>query len=306
MSDRPLSGSGRPNDDVAGSGLAVLMGVQFSFVVILGKGLLRGQPPFALLFFRFAVAAVILAVVAIATRRPLTPKPGERLGLALAATIGYGSESALYFAALNHGSAATVTLLFYLYPVWVMLLAIALDRRIPAGRLVAALAMAIGGSAIVVVGGSGVEIAPIGIVLAILCSLTYTGYLTAADRVIRRTNPLTTAAWLAAGASVANLTYAIIFHGWSTPTGSFAGLRVFGMGAFTAGAFVCMIASLHLIGAVRNAIIGVLEPLSVAVLAALFLDEPISTSTAVGGALILAAAVVATLARGARVVEPDL
>jgi drug/metabolite transporter (DMT)-like permease len=105
---------------------------------------------------------------------------------------------------------------------------------------------------------------------------------------------------------VANLTYAIIFHGWSTPTGSFAGLRVFGMGAFTAGAFVCMIASLHLIGAVRNAIIGVLEPLSVAVLAAVFLDEPISTSTAVGGGLILAAAVVATLARGARVVEPDL
>ena len=119
-----------------------------------------------------------------------------------------------------------------------------------------------------VAGGSGVDIAPIGIVLAILCALTYTGYLIGVDRVVHRTNPLTTATWLAAGASVANLTYAIIFHGWSTPHGSVAGLRVFGMGAFTAGAFVCMIASLHRIGAVRNAIIGVLEPLTVAVLAA--------------------------------------
>ena len=144
------------------------------------------------------------------------------------------------------------------------------------------------------------------IALAILCSLTYTGYLTAADRVLRRTNPLTTAAWLAAGASVANLTYALAFRGWSTPTGSFSGLRVLGMGACTAGAFVCMIASLQLIGAVRNAIIGVLEPLTVAVLAAAFLEEPITTSTAVGGGLILAAAVVAILARGARVVEPDV
>jgi len=143
MSDGARPRFGRPRKDLAGAGLAVLMGVQFSFVVILGKGLLRGQPPFALLFFRFAVAAVILAVVTIATRRPLTPEPGERLGLAIAATLGYGSESALYFAALNHGSAATVTLLFYLYPVWVMLTAIALDRRIPAGRLVTALAMAI-------------------------------------------------------------------------------------------------------------------------------------------------------------------
>src|SRR5947208_2212331 len=306
MRGEPGPRPARAKNDLTGSGLAVLMGVQFSLVVILGKGLLRGQPPFALLFFRFGVAAAILAVVTIATGRPLKPQPGERLGLAVAATLGYGSESALYFAALNHGSAATVTLLFYLYPVWVMLTAIALDRRIPAGRLVTALAMAIGGSAVVVVGGSGVEIAPIGIALAILCSLTYTGYLTAADRIIRRTNPLTTAAWLAAGASVANLIYALAFRGWSTPTGPFAGLRVFGMGAFTAGAFVCMIASLQLIGAVRNAIIGVLEPLSVAVLAAAFLAEPITTSTAIGGGLILVAAVVATLARGARVVEPDV
>jgi drug/metabolite transporter (DMT)-like permease len=57
---------------------------------------------------------------------------------------------------------------------------------------------------------------------------------------------------------------------------------------------------------VRNAIIGVLEPLSVAVLAAVFLAEPITTTTAIGGGLILVAAVVATLARGARVVEPDV
>src|SRR5213083_2191652 len=69
--------------------------------------------------------------------------PRERLGLAVAATLGYGSESALYFAALNHGSAATVTLLFYVYPVWVMLTAIALDRRVPAGMLIAALVFAI-------------------------------------------------------------------------------------------------------------------------------------------------------------------
>src|SRR5207248_2983596 len=134
--------------------------------------------------------------------RPLPPEPGERLGLACAATLGYGSESALYFAALNHGSAATVTLLFYLYPVWVMLTAIVLDRRIPAGRLVTALAMAIVGSAVVVVGGSGVEIAPIGIALGILWSLAYTGCLTAAGRVLRRTNQLTTAAWPAAAAAV--------------------------------------------------------------------------------------------------------
>jgi drug/metabolite transporter (DMT)-like permease len=78
------------------------------------------------------------------------------------------------------------------------------------------------------------------------------------------------------------------------------------MGVGTAGAFVCMIASLQRIGAVRNAILGVIEPLMVAVLAAIFLDEPVSASLAIGGGLILVGGVIATLARGERIVEPDL
>jgi drug/metabolite transporter (DMT)-like permease len=292
--------------DLVGAGLGALMGVLFSFVVILGKGLLRGQPPFALLFFRFGVAAALLALVCLAKGRSLRPEPGERVGLAIAATLGYGTESALYFAGLNHGTAAAVTLLFYTYPVWVMLTAIALDRRLPAGMLFGALALAIVGSAIVVIGGSGVDIEPVGIVLALLCAFAYTGYLVGTDRVVRRTNPLTTATWLAAGASLANLTYALLFHGWSTPNGRDAALRVVAMGVCTAGAFVCMIASLQRIGAVRNAILGVIEPLMVAVLAAIFLDEPVSASLAIGGALILVGGVIATLARGERIVEPDL
>jgi drug/metabolite transporter (DMT)-like permease len=44
----------------------------------------------------------------------------------------------------------------------------------------------------------------------------------------------------------------------------------------------------------------------VAVLAAIFLDEPVSASLAIGGALILVGGVIATLARGQRIVEPDL
>ena len=56
----------------------------------------------------------------------------------------------------------------------------------------------------------------------------------------------------------------------------------------------------------RTAIIGVFEPLSVGILGALFLREPLSAAIVVGGVLILAAAVMATLTRGERVVEPDL
>jgi DME family drug/metabolite transporter len=298
---RALSGT-----DLTGSLLAVAMGVLFAFVVILGKNLLHGEPPFTLLFMRFGVTAMLIGLAAVITRTPLAPVPGERLGLALAGLLGYGVESALYFGALNRGSAATVTLLFYLYPVWVMLVASLLDRHVPARVLVAALVLALVGGAVVILGAGGVDITTVGIVLAVLCSFAYTAYLVAADRVARRSAPITTGMWVAAGASLANLTFALASGTWTLPSGAMAPLRVFAMGAFTAGAFVCMIASLQRIGAVRNGIIGVLEPLTVALLAAAFLSEPITVSVVLGGVLILGAGALATVTGRPHIREPDL
>jgi drug/metabolite transporter (DMT)-like permease len=67
-----------------------------------------------------------------------------------------------------------------------------------------------------------------------------------------------------------------------------------------------MMASLRRIGAVRNGIIGVLEPLTVAVLAAIFLGEPITATVILGGVLILGAGAIATIAGQLRLREPDL
>jgi DME family drug/metabolite transporter len=181
-----------------------------------------------------------------------------------------------------------------------------LDREVPARILVLALLMALGGGATVILGSGGVDITALGIVLAVLCSFAYTGYLIAADRVAKRSAPMTTGLWVAAGASLANLTFALASGTWTLPSGTMAPLRVFAMGAFTAGAFVCMIASLQRIGAVRNGIIGVLEPLTVAVLAALFLGEPITVSVVFGGVLILGAGALATVTGRPHIREPDL
>jgi drug/metabolite transporter (DMT)-like permease len=67
-----------------------------------------------------------------------------------------------------------------------------------------------------------------------------------------------------------------------------------------------MMASLRRIGAVRNGIIGVLEPLTVAVLAAIFLGQPITATVILGGVLILGAGAIATIAGQLRIREPDL
>ena len=74
-------------------------------------------------------------------------------------------------------------------------------------------------------------------------------------------------------------------------------LKVVAMACLTAGAFVCLLASLRRVGALRNSIIGAIEPLAVALLGATFLAEPIHASTAVGGGLILVGSIAAAIAR---------
>ncbi len=211
----------------------------------------------------------------------------------------------MFFSALNHGKAGAVTLLFYLYPVWVMLATIGLDRRSPGWRLFVALLLALGGSAVVIVGGGEVEVAPLGILLALATSVAYTAYLITADRTVRRTDPVTAAAWLGAGAATSNVVFSLAFGVTDLPDAS-SWPFLLGMAVFSAGAFAAMLGGLQLLGAVRNAIIGVMEPLGVAVLAAFFLDEPLTAPTAIGGVLILAGAILATLVRTTRVREPDV
>ena len=301
MSDARTRRAATPRQELLGSALSALMAIQFAFVVILGDRLQDGGPPFPMLAARFGGQTALLFAALLLLRRPLAPNRGERLPLALAG-LGYGIESGLYFSALNHGKAGAVTLLFYTYPVWVTLAAIALDRRAPASRLFAALGLALGGSAIVIVGGGEIEVQPLGILLALGTSVVYATYLVTTDRRVTTTDPIVAATWLGGGAMLAHLAFWAVFGGTVPGLGDAA--AVAGTVSLSAGAFAAMLGGLQLVGAVRNAIIGVLEPLAVALLAAVFLTEPLSPSTAVGGALILAGAILATLVRSTRGTDP--
>jgi drug/metabolite transporter (DMT)-like permease len=292
--------------EIVGSALSVAMAVLFAGVVIVGSKVQAGGPPFVTLAIRFGGQSVLLLGLAALLRRSPLPAPGERIALAVAGTLGYGTEAALYFSALNHGSAAAVTLLFYTYPVWVMLVTIGLDRRAPSAPLFVALALAIGGSAVVVLGGDAeADVEPLGIVLALATSLAYTAYLVGTDRHVRRTDPVSAAAWLGAGAATSNVVFALIAGSFVVPSGA-TPARLVAIVVISAGAFASMLAGLQRVGAVRNAIIGVLEPLTVAVLAAIFLDEPLTPEVVAGGALILVGAVIASVVRTTSTAEPNV
>jgi drug/metabolite transporter (DMT)-like permease len=293
--------------ETIGGLLVGVSALQFGFVVLLGKFVRRhGLSVEAMLSIRFGLGAVLLAAALIALRRPLLAAPGERAGLAILALVGYAVEATFFFTALGHGTVAAVTLLFFTYPVLVTLGTWAIGRGTPARQTLLALGCALVGSAIVVGTGAGLQIETLGVVLALASATTFTGYLIGADVVLRRTNALTSAMWVSGGASIGLFLYANAIGRWRLPAGSHEWFLLVGMGLASAGAFVCLMEGIQRIGAVRTAIVSALEPLAAATLAWVFLGEDVTWGIAVGGTLILVAAVTASLARAATPQEQQI
>jgi drug/metabolite transporter (DMT)-like permease len=294
-------------EETLGGLLVGLASLLFGSVVIFGRFVLReGVTVPSMLAMRFGIAAVLLAIALVLSRRPLLAARGERRALALLALFGYSVESALFFAGVQHGTAAAVTLLFYTYPALVTLGVWALGRGAPAGMTILALGCAVGGTAIVVGFAGGLAVEPIGAALALGSALTYAAYLIGADLVLERTSPMTSAMWVSGGASLALLVFALASGQWAPPSTWDGWWPLLCMGAATAAAFVCLLAGLQRLGAVRTSIVAATEPLSTALLAFAFLDESVALATVAGGVLILAGAVIASVARGPMAQEQQI
>jgi drug/metabolite transporter (DMT)-like permease len=290
-----------------GGALVALAALCFGSVVVLGKHELEGGiTVYSLLAIRFGVAAVVLFALLVALRRPLAAVEGERAGLAVLAVCGYAVEATLFFLALEHGTAAAVTLLFFIYPVVVTLMSWATGGGRPGRLTFLALVCAVSGAAVVVATGTGLSIQARGVVAAFGAATTYSAYLVGTDRVLHRTSPLTSAMWVSAGASLGLFAFASLTRNGSLPDGWGEWWPVIGMGLATAAAFVCLLEGIRRIGAIRTAIVSAMEPLAAAVLAVLFLGESVTGGIALGGALILVGAVAASLARVATVQEQQV
>lgn len=294
--------------NLLGAALIGLASVQFGSVVVLGRIATRpgGLAISTLLAYRFAIAAALLAIVVLVLRRPLAAAPGEGWRLALLGIGGYAVEAAFFFAALRHGTAAAVTLLFFTYPVLVSLIAFLAGRGLPGWLLGGALAGAVAGAATVVVAGGGVEIERLGVAFALGSAVTFSLYLTGAEAVLKQTDSLVGAMWVSAWAAIGLALYAVVSGAGQWPDGWRQWGPLLAMAALTAGAFVCLFAGLRRLGAVRTSIVAATEPLMAAILAAIFLEEAVRGGTVAGGILILAAAVAASAARGREGAEPSV
>ncbi len=283
-------------DVVWGSLLASAAALSYGVTVMAGRRLaLAGLGPATVLGTRFASAGIFLLLLLTLLGRPLLPAPGERLAaFALGAGL-YAGESACFFLGLERGTAAAVALLFYAYPALVTLFELASGAGRPDARTLLALALAFGGTAVVVGAGERVDISPAGIGFAAASAASFAVYVLVGPRWLRRTDAVTSAAWVALGAGSSLLAGGGALGWLRDPTGYWSWLAL--NAAATASAFSFLFAALRRLGASRTSVVMTLEAFSAIVLSWIFLGERLGALQAVGGAAVLAAAALIALGR---------
>jgi drug/metabolite transporter (DMT)-like permease len=245
----------------------------------------EGVDKYAALAVRFAVAAAILAPLA-ALRRSGGISAPVLAGLLLFGGGGYVAHSLCYFTALEYASPGLVGLLLYLYPALVALSGRVLFGERLGGARLAAIAVALAGTALTV-GPLGGRLP--GVLLALACAVIYGAYIVACSRLTRGVDPVITSSVIIAGAAVSYVVIAVA-RGSPLPPTAKGWIMVGSMAVIsTVIAIAAFFAAMRRIGATSAAVGSTLEPLVTVALSFAILDERLSTTQLAGGAMIVAA-----------------
>lgn len=290
------------NQQTIGLLLTVLAAALFGTLGIFGKGAVAVDLSVTtLLTVRFLVATVLLWGLLL--YRGTVPRlPGRVVALELGLGVVYAVMSLAYFESLAWLSAGVAALVLFTYPVQVTVAStVVLDEPLTAPKLLALL-VATAGVALVVV-GDRLLVAGTGILLVVLASLCYTVYTMGTRAMIDDVDPLVHVAYVFLGVTMTVLAYAGAAGSVAVPATAdmwlvIAGVTVVG----TVVPIVLFTEGLARIEASRASILATSEPLTTVLLGIVLLDEALTVSVAVGALLILAG-VVATTARGERVIR---
>lgn len=245
-----------------------------------------GWAPEDLVAARFVLVAMAFWAIVLVRGAAL---PSRRVALAAfgLGLTAYALENHLYFAAVERIDAGLMALIMSVYPALVVVMS---RERLDARRAIA-LALALGGAGLVLVGGvSGAGFDTLGALLALGSATAYATYLVAGGRLVRELDPFTLAALVTTGAAV-SLTLAS--GGVTVPAGSEAAFDLAGLVVMSS---VLPLALLWLgiaeIGAATASIVASVEPAITVTLGALLLGEQLANVQLVGGALVVTAVVV--------------
>ncbi len=287
-----------PTRRVAGLLLVLYSALGFGLLPIFALLAYRGGiDVITLLGVRFTLSALVLLAWLLARgRAALAPLAGALPGL-VGLGVCYTLQSGFYFSAVRYISASLASILLYSYPAFVCLLAFLVERQRPTGRTLGALAVSLAG--VVLVLGSSLGTAhPTGVLLALGAAVVYSAYITLANRVLRRVEPLSALAmvtlvtsllYVAMGVAAGRLSFAFALSTW-LPIGLMITVS-------TLLAIPAFFRGIEILGSSTASIVSMTEPLFTIGISILLFGDRLGWQQILGGVLVLGGTALVTTSR---------
>ena len=287
---------------IVGYAAGILAGVSYGTNPLFGKALIEsGVPIMVMLFFRYGIAAVILALWMLFRKESF--RAGRReIGLLVLLGLLFAGSSVTLFCSYGFIPSGLATTLVYLYPVFVALILVFL-RIYPSWQTWLAIAATFGGILLLSAPSGGAQIRIPGILLATGSALCYSFYLVIVNRSkrIRNVSEHTLTLYsLITGAAL----FAVIraFQGGgmlegidsAADWGNLLGLAI----APTMISLLTLAIATRYIGPTKTAVLGVFEPLTAILIGTVLFGEALTARMAVGIAICVAAVIFMILKPG--------
>ena len=259
-----------------------------SITVLMVIGRRNGLTLASAMAWRYLIAAPFLVALAGRGLRSVTRRRAATL--LIAGGLGQVAISGISLYALRWLDVATLGFLFYTFPAWVALLSVLRGLERVDARRSAALALALGGLAVILGAPRTAGLPLAGVACALGAAFIYAAYIPFLHWMRGPLSAASAAALVISGAGIAYLIGALWrgeFHANLSPVawGVVGTLAV----VSTVATFIAFLNGLAVLGPVRTAIISTIEPFYTALLGAAVLDQRIGAGTALGGALIAGA-----------------
>ena len=252
----------------------------------------HGFAPTSVLFYRFSFAAAILLSMLLVRREKILARKRDTAVALGCGVLFAASAITLYssFKAMDTGLACT---LLFVYPLMVVgMMALFFHERV-SWQILAAIAVAMCGVALLSLGGGHGAVSRRGFVLVMVSAATYAVYM-----VLYRTWPPAMSPFKMAFYSIASSGLCVLLFGLASgcPPQPLTAPSHWGWALFlavvpTVISVFFTVEAIKYVGPTLTAILGALEPLTALVLGVAFLGEALTMRLAVGATLVLGAVI---------------
>ncbi len=273
--------------------LVFLAAVLWGLIGVFSRGILdAGVGPLELAFWRATLAGGMFMLHARLTRQLRVAKASDLLALAGFSLLGVSVFYASYSFAVQTGGVSLASILLYSAPAFVALAARVLLGEALTGRKLGLLALTLTGVVLVSQGsGAGVRVSAASLFWGVTAAVSYSSYYLFGKWALERYSPVTIYAFALPFGALGLLP----LTNFAPKSPQVWGLLLLLAALSTYAAYGLLYTGLKTAEASRAVLVASVEPVVAALLAALVFGERLGVWGVLGGALILGAALLASL-----------